>query len=197
MSVTVATEIRSAQAEAALIAAAGPRANVGIARALNRAGQPTRNAYLRRVRDVLGLKPWRYGKRQLGDVLKSRTSTRRANAARLEYSLAGFGAGLPAAYYQPREAPAGASIVMLGSRQTIARSFYLGGRFPRRVRSRISHTVWRRAGKGKWALARPRGPGVPEGMTQPQAASLWRAQAQARLRPALLRELTAIIRGHA
>lgn len=191
----VKTEIRSQDFEA-MLKRAGPRASVGVARALNRVGVPTENAYLRKVKAVLGLRSHPYAKRPLGNVIKRRTSRRLANAATLKYSTAGFGKGLPAMFYQPKEAPAGASINWLGARKPIAQSFYLGGKFPRRKRSKISHTVWRRTGKGKWALDRPVGPGVPEAMAQPGSRAVWEAQASARLGPALTSALAAILRGY-
>ncbi len=192
----VRTDIRSEHIEA-LLKAAGPRAGVGIARALNRTGAPTSAAYLRSVKAILGLRNWRYGKTSVNDMLKRKTSTRKATAARLTFSLAGFGKGLNLAYYQPKETPAGATVNWLGSRRLIARSFYLGGQFPKRVRSRISHSVWQRIGSGRWALAKPVGPGVPEAMIQSAPKAVWEANAASRLPAHLARELTAIIAGHA
>lgn len=166
-----------------------------IARALNRTGGPTQTAYLRQVKQTLGLKSHRFAKAPVGNVVKRRTSTRRASAGRLTYSLAGFGQGLPAIYYQPKEAPQGASINWLGSRRTIARSFYLGGKFPRRKRSKISHAVWRRVGAGKWAIDRPRGPGVPEAMAQGRPRAVWEGQAAQRLPAELARAVGDMLRG--
>lgn len=197
MTVSIQTRVLSEKIEAQLIAAAGPRANLGIARALNRTGAPTRTAYLRSVRQILGLTTHRYAKTSVVDVIKRRTSTRRASSGRLEFSLAGFGEGFNAIYYQPREAPAGASINWLGGRRVIARSFYLSGKFPRRRRSSISHSVWERVGTGRWNLERPKGPGVPEGMIQSAPRQIWLANARSRLPANLIRELTAIIAGHA
>jgi hypothetical protein len=193
-SVDVRTEINSRDIEHMLLKA-GARAPVGIARALNRVGVPTENAYLRQVKTVLGLRSHPYAKSPVGNIVKRRTSRRKASAGRLTYSLAGFGKGLPAIYYQPKEAPAGASINWLGQRKLIARSFYLAGRFPRRRKSRISHAVWQRTGKGKWALDRPRGPGIPEAMTQGISRATWESQAAKRLPPALASALAAIMRG--
>lgn len=190
----VRTDIRSERIEQ-MLKAAGPRAGVGIARALNKAGAPTGTAYLRSVKAVLGLKDWRYGKMSVTDFLKRKTSRRRATASNLTYSLAGFGKGLPLAYYQPKETPAGATVNWLGARRLIARTFYLSGRFPRRVRSSISHSVWRRVGAGKWALDRPLGPGVPEAMIQPAPKSTWETNAAARLPQHLAHELRVILQG--
>jgi hypothetical protein len=181
-----------------LLAAAGERAPVAIARALNRAGAPARTAYLRQVRTILGLRNWRYGGKPVIDLLKGRTSARTANPGRLEYSLVGFGQGLPAKYYDPKEAPAGANINWLGKRQTIARSFYLGGRFPRRKTSALTPKgVMVRKGKGRWNLGGAKGPGVPEAMVTPGAQAIWLAQARARLPKEMAHQLYAILAGHA
>lgn len=166
-----------------------------IARALNRTGSPTQTAYLRQVRQTLGLKPNRFAKGNVTNAIKRYTSTRRATGGRLVYSVAGFGPGLPAIWYQPKEAPRGASINWLGARKTIDRSFYLGGRFPRRKRSRISHAVWQRTGSGKWALDRPRGPGVPDGMAHDRPRAVWEAQADRRLGLELQRAVGDMLRG--
>lgn len=166
-----------------------------IARALNRTGGPTQTAYLRQVRKTLGLRSHPYAKRPVGNVIKRRTSTKKASAGRLVYSLAGFGKGLPAIYYQPKESPAGASINWLGQRRTIARSFYLGGKFPRRKRSKISHVVWRRLGTGRWNLDRPDGPGVPEAMAQTAPRNVWESQAARRLPKELQTVIGDLLRG--
>ncbi|MET3892788.1 hypothetical protein ABIE41_003864 [Bosea sp. OAE506] len=195
MSLVVRTDIEMRGVER-LIAAAGPRAAGPIARALNRTGTPTANRGKREIRKVLGLRNHPYAKRPLGDALKRRTSIRKANAATLTFSMAGFGQGLPALYYRPKEAPAGASINWLGGRRMIARSFYLGGKFPRRRRSKISHVVWQRTGKGKWALGRVRGPGVPEAMQTLPFGSAWEGEAARRLPAQMKTALEALFAGY-
>jgi hypothetical protein len=181
-----------------MLAAAGARAPVAIARALNRAGTPAKNAYLRQLRNTLGLKNWRYGGRPVIDLLKGRTSARKANPGRLEYSLVGFGQGLPAKYYDPKEAPGGANVNWLGSRQTIARSFYLGGRFPKRKVSKLTPKgVMVRKGPGRWNLGGAKGPGVPEAMNTSAAQAVWLAHARARLPKEMSHQLYAILAGHA
>jgi hypothetical protein len=186
-----------------MLAAAGARAPVAIARALNRAGEPAKNAYLRQLRVILGLKNWRYANKQgqsAIQVLKNRTSARNANPARLEYSLVGFGEGFNAKYYDPKEAPVGANINWLGSRKTIAHSFYLGGAFPNRkvARGLTYKAVFRRGGDGKWTgLDRPKGPGVPEAMNTSAAQAVWLAHARARLPKEMSHQLYAILAGHA
>lgn len=167
-----------------------------IARALNRTGSPTQTAYLRQVRKTLGLKPHRFAKSSVGTAVKRYTSTKRASGGRLVFSLAGFGRGLPAIYFDPKEAPSGASINWLGKRQQIDRSFNLGGRFPRRKRSKISHVVWRRIGTGKWSLDRPRGPGVPDAMAESQPRAVWEGQAGRRLPVELQRVIGDLLRGY-
>lgn len=179
-----------------LLKAAGERAPVAISRALNRAGTPVANAMKRQVRKVLGLRGHPYAKRPPGKVLDRRTSVKDSTPGTLRFSLAGFGNGLPAIYYQPKEAPAGASINWLGQRKTLPRSFYLGGKFPRRKRSKISHAVWRRTGAGKWALDRPDGPSVPEAMRTPAAMAVWENQARDRLPHHLRSALESLLAGH-
>lgn len=196
MNAIVRTEIHS-QAFESLLQAAGARAPTGIARALNRAGVPTENAYVRKCKLVLGLKEHRYAKASVGDAVKRHTSRKKATASNLKYSLAGWGAGFPLIYYQPKETPAGATVNWLGQRKLIARSFYLGGKFPRRKKSAISHAVWRRTGKGRWALDRPKGPGLPDAMAARPAVAVWEGEASKRLPPALIKELTAILKGYA
>lgn len=180
-----------------LIAAAGPRANTGIARALNRAGTPTANAEIREVKKILGLRNHSRAKTSLGDAVKKKTSKRKATSARLEYSLSGWGDGFPLIYYQSKETPQGATVNWLGTRKRVARSFYLSGKFPRRRPSSISHVVWQRVGNGRWNLKRPKGPGVPTAMVQPAAKRIWQAAAAQRLPAALSKELGAILAGHA
>jgi hypothetical protein len=179
-----------------MLAAAGPRGNVAWARALNRTGGPVSTATKRSIRKVLGLRQHPNAKQRLGDVLKRSTSQRKATAANLEYSLAGFGKGLPLIFYQPKEAPAGASVNWLGTRKTIKRSFYLSGKFPRRKRSNISDRVSERVGKGRWKLARPLGASVPDAMNTPAIRSAWESQAAARLPHNLRSALEAVLRGY-
>lgn len=193
--ITIRTDIEMRGVER-LIAAAGPRAAGPIARALNRTGTPTANRGKREIRKVLGLRNHPYAKAPLGDALKRRTSIRKASAAALTFSMTGFGKGLPAIYYRPKETPAGATINWLGSRRLIERSFYLGGKFPRRKRSRISHVVWRRTGKGKWALDRPRGPGIPEAMQSSPFGSAWEGEAARRLPAQMKIALEALFAGY-
>ncbi len=184
-----------------MLAAAGDRAPVAIARALNRAGTPAKNAYLRQVRNTLGLKNWRHGGKASASAvtaMERRTSARKANPGRLEYSLVGFGQGLNAKYYDPKEAPGGANVNWLGSRQTIARSFYLGGRFPQRKVSKLTPKgVMVRKGPGRWNLGGAKGPGVPEAMVTPGAQAVWLAHARARLPKEMSHQLYAILAGHA
>lgn len=180
-----------------LIAAAGPRANTGIARALNRAGTPTANAEIREVKKILGLRNHPRVKTSLGDAVKRKTSKRKATSSRLEYSLSGWGYGFPLIYYQPKETPQGATVNWLGARKRVARSFYLSGKFPRRRASSISHAVWQRVGKGRWSLKRSKGPGVPAAMVQPSSKAIWQTAAAQRLPAALAKELGAILAGHA
>jgi hypothetical protein len=185
-----------------MLAAAGPRAPVAIARALNRAGTPTRNAYLRSLKATLGLKAWRYeGGGKLGALLKRRTSTKSAHPGNLRYSFAGFGGGLPAKYYDPKETPAGATVNWLGRRVLLERSFYLGGLFPnRKVTKLTKRNVFERVGPGKWSSMKnvevAQGPAVPEAMIQPGPTSTWLNHARARLGPELSHQLHAILSGN-
>lgn len=180
----------------ALVMAAGPKANRAIARGVNRAGQPTANAGKRNIREVLGLRKHPYAKGTANQAVKRYTSIRKATAATLTFSMAGFGRGLPAIWYQPKETPAGATINWLGARKLIGRSFYLSGRFPRRKRSSISHAVWERTGKGRWTLSRPRGPGVPEAMQSRPFGHAWERDASARLPHHMKEALLAALRGY-
>lgn len=179
-----------------LMRAAGPRGNVALARALNRTGAPTATATKRVLRKTLGLHSHPYAKYPLGDALKKRTSIRKATASRLEFSLAGFGKGLPLIYYKPREGRAGATVNWLGQRKMVPRSFYLSGKFPKRKRSGISGWVSERRKTGRWKLYRPVGPGVPEGMTTSTVSATWEAQATARLPTHLRNALLAVLRGY-
>lgn len=194
MSVVLRTDIKSEHIER-MLKAAGDRAPVAIARALNKTGAPTSNAYMKQVKKTLGLKNWRYSSKKLGDVLKKGTSRRRAASGNLKYSLVGFGKGLPLAYYEPKETPSGATVNWLGTRKMIARSFYLSGHFPRRVKSKISESVLQRVGKGRWKLAKPLGPGVPEAMIQPAPRSTWEGNAASRLPKHVAHELQVILAG--
>ena len=183
-----------------LVKAAGPAANVGIARALNRTGSSVRSSYLREVRKVLGIRKHRYAKSGAVAAMNRRTSTRRANAGRLEYSLAGFGKGLDLLYYRAKETPAGLSVVWLGARKVIPKTFYLGGRFPKRQggfgpNQGISAERVRRGPKG--LRYSPKGPGIPEGMVAPGPAAHWENAARARLAPRIAHELRAILMGYA
>lgn len=183
-----------------LVKAAGPAANIGIARALNRTGNTVRSGYLREVRKVLGIKKHRFARSGAIAAMNKRTSARRANAGRLEYSLVGFGKGLDLLYYQAKETPAGLDVFWLGARKIVPNSFYLGGRFPNRrggFGPKIGMSA-ERMGQGRSALRfRPKGPGIPEGMVAPPAADYWEREARARLAPRIAHELTAILLGHA
>lgn len=183
-----------------LAKAAGPAANIGIARALNRTGSVVKNGYLREVRKVLGIRKHRYAKSGAIAAMNKRTSTRRANAGRLEYSLAGFGQGLDLLYYQAKETRAGLNVFWLGSRRVVPGTFYLGGRFPKRSGGFGPNRgiSVERVGKARAALKfSPKGPGLAEGMVAPPAAAHWENQARARLAPRIAHELRAILLGHA
>lgn len=179
-----------------LVMAAGPKANRAIARGLNRAGQPTSNNAKRNIREVLGLRKHPYAKGTAVQAVKRYTSVRKATAATLTFSMAGFGRGLPLIWYQPRETPAGATVNWLGARRMVPRSFYLSARFPRRKRSSISHAVWERTGKGRWSLSRPRGPGVPEAMETRRFGHAWERDGAARLPHHMKEALLAALRGY-
>lgn len=193
--IAVSTAIELNGLERRLLNVAEKVAPARIARALNRTGAPTQTAYLRQVRQTLGLRPHRFAKAPVGSIVRRYTSPKRATGSRLVYSLAGFGKGLPAIYFAPKEAPSGGSINWLGTRKAIPRSFFLGGRFPRRKRSRISHVVWQRTGKGKWTLDRVSGPGLPEAMAENRPRSVWEGQAGRRLPVELRRVLQDLLRG--
>jgi hypothetical protein len=179
-----------------MLKAAGPRADIAISRGINRAGLPVANAGKRYIRKALGLRQHPYAKGTPRLAINRNTSIKKATASSLTFSLSGFGQGFPAIYYMPREGRSGATINWLGARKQIARSFYLGGQFPRRKRSKISHVVWQRTGHGKWSLSRPRGPGVPEAMATPGMRSSWESQAAARLPHHLRAALEAVLRGY-
>ncbi len=179
-----------------LLAAAGPRGNVAVARALNRTGGPTATATKRIIRKTLGIRQHPYSKKRLGNYLNKATSIRKANAGRLEFSMAGFGKGLPLIFYQPREGAAGATVNWLGQRKLIKRSFYLSGKFPGRRRSAISDRVSQRVGKGRWQISRPLGPGVAEAMQASPVRRSWEATAAARLPHHLREALLAALRGY-
>jgi hypothetical protein len=198
-----------------LVKAAGPSANIGIARALNRTGTVVKNGYLREVRKVLGIrghpavttaararatKSKKKFKNPMLQAMNRRTSVRRANTERLEYSLAGFGEGLDLLFYQARETPSGMNVFWLGSRKTIPRTFYQGGLFPLRRGGfgQSKGISLERKGAGRWNHEfSPRGPGIPEGMVAKGPAAHWENQARARLGPRIAHELTAILLGHA
>lgn len=193
--VVVQTNIRL-QGLDALVMAAGPKANKALARGVNRAGAPAATAGKRNIRAMLGLRKHPYAKGSVVQAVKRYTSERKATAATLTFSMAGFGRGLPAIWYQPKESGAGASINWLGDRKLLKRSFFLSGRFPRRKRSSISHVVWQRDGAGRWNLSRPRGPGVPEAMQTRNFASSWERDAGSRLPHQMREALLAVLRGY-
>lgn len=194
-SVQVRTDIRL-QGLDALVRAAGPKASRAIARGLNRAGSPTANAGQRKIRSLLGLRKHPNAKGSVVQAVKRYTSVRKASAATLTFSMAGYGRGLPLIWYQPKETPAGATVNWLGERRLIKRSFNLSGRFPRRRKSAISHAVWQRTGSGRWTLDRPRGPSVPEAMQTRDFGSAWERDGAARLPHHMREALLAVMRGY-
>ncbi len=196
MTIILRADIRSEALEA-MLKAAGARAPVAIARALNRTGAPTSSAYMKKATAILGLKRGPYAKKGVKDAIRRKTSIKKANPSSLRYSHAGWGDGFPLIYYQPKEAREGATVNWLGQRKLIARSFYLGGQFPKRKRSKISHAVWRRQGAGRWNLDRPKGPGMPQAMAHPDAARVWESEAAKRLPARIAHELSAIFAGYA
>lgn len=179
-----------------MLKAAGDKAPWALARGINRATLPVANAAKREIRKILGLRKHPYAKGTVRQALNRNTSVRPATRASLKFSMAGFGSGLPAIYYAPKESPLGASINWLGQRKLIKRSFYLSGKFPRRRRSSISHVVWERTGKGRWDLTRPRGPGVPDVMLQKTLMAKWRRDAEARVPHHLRSALESLLAGH-
>lgn len=198
MTISFIVDAKDLGGVANMLAAAGTRAPVALARALNRAGKPASTAYKRQVRKVLGLKAYRYGGSTPTDILNRKTSIRTANPGNLEYSLVGFGKGLPAKFYDPKETVRGAEINWLGSRKVIARSFYLAGKFPRRVTSKLTKAgVFQRKGAGRMNFKLVDGPGVPEAMVTPQMNREWLSQVQNRLPKEISHQLYAILAGFA
>ncbi len=197
--ITITTDVEMTSLDN-LIKAAGPAANVGIARALNRVGRPVQTAYLREVRKILGIRKHPLAKGNVTQMTKRATSTRTANPGRLEYSLAGFGRGLNLIWYQPKETPQGLNVHWLGERKVVARTFMFGGRFPKRHGglARLSGKAQIRTGAGRNAYSPAAyGPGFAEGMMQPDAMNVWTTRARARLAPEMGQQLMAILMGYA
>ncbi len=183
-----------------LIKAAGPSANVGLARGLNRTGKPVQTRYLREVRKILGIRKHPLANHSAVTLLKRNTSTVQAKPWNLKFSLAGWGKGLNLIYYQPKETPEGLSVMWLGARKIVPRSFMHGGRFPKRKGglAKLTGRAFLRTGSGKRAItSNVKGPGVAEGMVAPSSIATWEAEAQARLPANMARELLAILTGNA
>lgn len=184
----------------AKLLAAGKRAPVGIARALNRTGVPTSGEYIREARRALGLKnivSRKGGVRSVDNYVKRAVSHRRANAGRLTYSVAGFGGPIPLKYFGARETRRGVSAAPLNRRQVFAGSFQKGGLFPNRINRKFNPglNVFIRTGKGKFPIRRLFGPSFPQGMLEPKPVSTFESGAQRRLDKHLLHELDVIILG--
>jgi hypothetical protein len=182
-----------------LIKAAGPAANVGFARALNKVGAPSKTRYLRSARKILGIRKHPLAKVSAIKAVEKSTSVRKANPGNLEYSLAGWGKGLNLIHYQPKETATGLNVFWLGARKVIPRTFLHGGRFPRRRGGLVvkSGVAFQRTGSGRNAITSGVfGPGLPEAMIAPEAQAVWNAEARARLPKHLAHELHAILMGH-
>jgi hypothetical protein len=198
MSISVSVDVRMEGLDN-LIKAAGPSANVGFARALNKAGAPTKTRYLRQARKILGIRKHPLAGVSAIKAVEKSTSVRRANPSNLEFSLSGWGKGLNLIHYQPKETPAGLNVFWLGARKVIPRTFLHGGRFPKRRGGMAvkSGVAFGRHGSGRFAIsAKFFGPGLPEAMIAPEAQSVWNAEARARLPKHLAHELEAILMGH-
>jgi hypothetical protein len=197
--ITVTTDVEMTSLDN-LIKAAGPAANVGIARALNRVGAPVQTAYLREVRKILGIRKHPLAKGNVTQMTKRGTSTRKASPANLEYSLVGIGNGLNLIWYQPKETPAGLNVHWLGARKVVPRTFLYGGRFPKRhggLAKEKGVAFLRTGGARSDITAKARGPGFAQGMVQPDAMSVWTSRAKARLAPEMAQQLMAILMGYA
>jgi hypothetical protein len=211
LNVAIKTDVKGLET---LIRAAGPAANIGIARALNRTGEPTANKYLREVRKVLGIRKHPLAQVSVLKAIKRRISKRRAFPAKLEYSLAGFGKGLNLIYYQPKETPKGLSVFWLGSRVIVPKAFMHGASFRTGRRGGFANKFgiameargWggksHKPHRQKWGgrtqlLGAPRGPGLAEAMAESGPKSIWSAEAASRLAPNIAKELRAILLGHA
>ena len=193
-----------------LVKAAGPAANVGISRALNRTGEQTVNKYLREVRKALGIRKHPLAQVSVLKLIKRRISKRRAVSAKLEYSLAGFGRGLNLIYYKPKETRKGLSVFWLGSRVIVPKAFMHGASFRTGRRGGFANNLgiamaargWggksHKPHRQKWGgrtqlLGAPRGPGLAEAMAESGPKSIWNAEAARRLAPDLARELRLIL----
>lgn len=196
MTTILTIDVRSEQTEE-LFRIAGNRAPVAIARAMNRVGVPVANKYRRASIKKLGARPHPFAKVNLRDWTSRATRMKKANPGTLTFSFTQWGKPLPAIFFSPIEKPAGTSIRYLGQRKLIPRAFYLGGQFPGRKRSGISHAVWQRLGPGRWTLGRPKGPSLAEAAIQPDVLAVWQGEASRRLPVEVGRQVVAILGGFA
>lgn len=168
----------------------------GIARGLNRAGTPTSNKFLRDAKRVLGIGRGR-GMRSWKDPAKTNTTRSRASAGRLRFLLVGFGKQLPLKYFKASETRAGVSATPMNQRRIFPGTFMKGGRFPNRKDLNRGDTVFKRAGRARKPIVKQFGPAFPEAFAQPSPAGIWEKEGGERSMRAIVKELQAIMNGHA
>jgi hypothetical protein len=118
------------------IAAAGKRAPVAIARALNHTGAKARTAMIRSLTAQTGLK-----RKTIVKALKTRKAAQRGD---LSYTIWSRGGDISLKYFSPREARGGVSAKPFGKRTSFPMAFLKGGRKPNRVPLNMGGHVFRR-----------------------------------------------------
>lgn len=168
----------------------------GIARGLNKAGEPTSNKFMREVKKSLGIgraagmKSWK-------DPTATGQRKKQATPALLRYELTASGRKIPLKYFKARETRKGVSATPYNQRQIFAGTFMKGGRFPARKDLKYGDTVWKRAGKARTPLEKQYGPSIPEGFGQPTPTRTWENEGGNRVMKAVIKELNAILQGWA
>ncbi|WP_201829601.1 phage tail protein [Microvirga zambiensis] len=174
-----------------MIAAAGDKAPVAIARAINRTGGKARTAMIRSLTAQTGLKR---------KVVVRALRTNRATRTNLEFSIDSSGGNIRLKYFDPKETRSGVSAKPFGRRQVFPGTFMKGGSFPKRTAIKRKLTgghVYRRTGGGKWPVEQARsGVVIPEEMVQGATEDAFFRVAQAELPGDIAHELGLILGGH-
>jgi hypothetical protein len=164
-----------------IIGAAGAKAPVGIARALNHTVLKARTQMIRALVPQTGL-TYR--------TIRAALKVERASPGKLEASISSRGGNIRLKFFQPRETRSGVSAAPRGQRQVFSRTFMKGGQFPNRVALKSGKQVFVRKGKGRLPLTVVRsGVIIPQEMVDDASEAAFMSVARTELPPRIAHEL--------
>jgi hypothetical protein len=170
------------------IAAAGNKAPVAIARALNHTGAKARTAMIRSLTAQTGLK-----RKSIVKALKVRKAAQKGD---LSYTIWSRGGDISLKYFDPKEVRKGVSAKPFGKRTYTPMAFLKGGRKPNRVPLNMGGHVYRRTSAARTPIEIvDSGVVIPEEMVSGATEAAFYEVAQRDLADRLSHELGELLKG--